>query len=229
VPAGPFWMGCNVAVDTECQSNENPYHSVPAPAFRIDKYEVTTDEYQGCVDSGGCTAVATGYGCNYGVAGKGSDPINCLNWTQAKVYCAWAGKRLPSEAEWGKAARWTAGWKYPWGDTGPDCDHAVDSVSPCSNSGTAAVGSKPAGASPYGALDMIGNVWEWVEDWYHDTYTGAPSDGGAWLTPTGYYRVVRGGSWTCSDTVCLRASDRNYYDPATSYNDLGFRCAMWDW
>ena len=177
VPAGPFMMGCNSAVDTECASSEYPYHSVTVPGFKIDKYEVTASEYKACVTASGCTAANTDSGCNYNVSGKESHPINCVDWAQAKAYCTWAGKRLPTEAEWEKAARGTDGRKYPWGNDALDCDHAVHSANGCSNSSTAPVGSKPAGVSPYGAEDMVGNVWEWVEDWYHDTYTGAPSDG----------------------------------------------------
>ncbi|MBI5529083.1 MAG: SUMF1/EgtB/PvdO family nonheme iron enzyme, partial [Deltaproteobacteria bacterium] len=215
VPAGSFQMGCNSAVDTECDGDENPYHAVSVPAFKVDKYELTVGEYQACVDAGGCTAAGTGGSCNYGVSGRDSHPINCVDWTQAKAYCTWAGKRLPTEAEWEKAARGTDGRKYPWGNDALDCDHAVHSVSPCSNSSTAPVGSKPAGVSPYGAEDMVGNVWEWVEDWYHDSYTGAPADGSAWVTPTGTYRVLRGGSWGGDGAGGLRASDRDWSTPTS--------------
>ena len=224
VSAGPFMMGCNKAVDTECSNDESPYHSVNVPGFKIDKYEVTTGEYQACVDAGGCTAANTGGSCNYGVSGLDGHPINCVDWNQATAYCAWAGKRLPTEAEWEKAARGTDGRKYPWGNGSLDCDHAVWNGSTCGNSGTAPVGSKPAGVSPYGAEDMVGNVWEWVEDWYHDTYAGAPTDGSAWVTPTGWYRVLRGGSWDYASSGYLRVSSR-FYVPTSRVGGVGFRCA----
>jgi formylglycine-generating enzyme required for sulfatase activity len=225
VAAGAFQMGCNSAVDTECFGGESPYHSVTVPAFKVDKYEVTAAEYKACVDASGCTAANTTGGCNYNVGGKESHPIDCVDWNQAKAYCEWAGKRLPTEAEWEKAARGTDGRKYPWGNDALDCNRAVHSVSPCNNSGTVPVGSKPAGVSPYGAEDMEGNVWEWVEDWYHDSYTGAPSDGSAWVNPAGSYRVWRGGSWGHVEPGYLRASYRGRNYPTSRSDYGGFRCA----
>jgi formylglycine-generating enzyme required for sulfatase activity len=178
------------------------------------------------VTQSGCTPTITlGY-CNYDVAGKESHPINCVNWNQAKAYCMWAGKKLPTEAQWEKAARGTDGRKYPWGNTGLDCDHAVHSSSPCSNSGTAAVGSKPMGVSPYGADDMIGNVWEWVEDDSHSNYNGAPQDGSAWIdAPRASDRAWRGGAYT-SGTDYLRASVRYQNYPGYDGAGIGFRCAL---
>lgn len=224
VPASAFMMGCNSAVDTGCSSNEIPYHNVTVPAFKIDKYEVTASEYKACVTASGCTAGNTGNDCNYNKSGKENHPINCVDWTQAKAYCTWAGKRLPTEAEWEKAARGTDGRKYPWGNDALDCNRAVHSASPCYSPGTAVVGSKPTGASPYGAMDMAGNAWEWVEDWYHTTYTGAPTDGSAWLTPTGTTRVGRGGSWTSGSANYLRVSGRGG-GPTDWDIGSGFRCA----
>jgi formylglycine-generating enzyme required for sulfatase activity len=228
VPAGDFWMGCNTAVDSECGTDENPYHKVTVPAFRIDKYEVTANDYKACNTASPSTCTtpnATQY-CNWGVSGRESDPINCVDWNQAKAYCEWAGKRLPTEAEWEKAARGTDGRKYPWGNTGLDCDHAVMSVSPCYNSRTAVVGSKPSGISPYGAMDMIGNVWEWVEDDYHDTYTGAPTNGSAWIdTPRLSNRPVRGGYWNTTYTAYLRSSERHVDAKTSRGNYGGFRCS----
>jgi formylglycine-generating enzyme required for sulfatase activity len=218
-------MGCNSLEDTECYPDEKPYHSVSVPAFMIDKYAVTTGEYRRCMDAGVCTAPHSGSSCNHGVPDGDRHPINCVDWSQAKAYCAWAGKRLPTEAEWEKAARGTDGRKYPWGNDSLDCDHAVWNYSKCGNLGTAPVGSKPAGSSPYGAEDMIGNVWEWVEDWYHDGYAGAPSDGGAWLTPPGTLRVVRGGSWLAASPIFLRVSYRSRDEPWVWSAYHGFRCA----
>jgi formylglycine-generating enzyme required for sulfatase activity len=231
VPAGVFHMGCNSAVDSECQSNENPYHDVTTGAYKIDKYEVTVSQYAACnaASPSTCTAPKTGSGYNWGVSGRENHPINGVDWNQSKAYCAWAGKRLPSEAEWEKAARGPDGLKYPWGNTGLDCDHAVMSVSPCSNSNTAQVGSKPLGVSPYGAMDMIGNVYEWVEDDYHGTYNGAPTNGSAWVdSPRGSDRVLHGGGWRdyYAYSYYLRASYRYGFSPIYKDDIRGFRCAM---
>jgi len=227
VPAGVFEMGCNSAVDSECyQSTEDPYHSVTVPAFKIDQYEVMVSEYEVCVADSGCTAANTGSRCNYNVGGKENHPINCVDWNQAKAYCAWAGKKLPTEAEWEKAARGTDRRKYPWGSDALDCNRAVHSVSPCSNSGTAAVGSKPSGASPYGAMDMVGNMWEWVEDDWHSSYTNAPANGSAWVdAPRASYRVLRGGGWLNDNTQSLRASVRIDINPSFRNFNVGFRCS----
>jgi formylglycine-generating enzyme required for sulfatase activity len=227
VPAGDFWMGCNSAVDTECDTRENPYHVVTVPTFVIDKIELTASEYKACVTTGGCTAARTDSGCNFGVSGKEDHPINCVDWNQAKAYCSWAGKRLLTESEWEKAARGLDGRKYPWGNDPLDCDHAVMSVSPCSSTETAPVGSKPLGASPFGVMDMVGNVWEWVEDDYHTSYSGAPTDGSAWVDdPRLTSRVTRGGGFADSNSGYQRCSSRSSYVPEGKlYLSIGFRCA----
>lgn len=229
VPAGEFWQGCDASVDTVCDSDEKPYHEVNVPAFEIDKYEVTVDLYGDCVTGGGCTAsTGTSSYCNQGKAGKGEHPMNCITWDQAGEYCAWAGKRLCSESEWEKASRGTDGRKYPWGNETATCDYAVmdEGGDGCGTDSTWAVGSKPAGVSPYGALDMSGNVWEWVEDDWHSNYTGAPTNGTAWVeNPRASSRVARGGSF--GDYVYdyhLRSSYRDYGDPAYYYGSIGARC-----
>lgn len=229
IPAGSFWMGCNSAVDNDCDSDESPYHEVTLSGYYIDKTEVTVDDYADCVTAGACTAPSTAKAnyCNWEVSGKGNHPVNCVNWSQAGEYCTWAGKRLPTEAEWEKAARGTDGRKYPWGNEDATCEYAVmyDGTDyGCGTNSTWDVCSKsPAGDSPYGLCDMSGNVWEWVSDWYDfGYYTNSPAS-----NPTGPVsgsdRVVRGGSFDFSGGA-LRASNRNYYNPSYVNDSRGFRC-----
>ena len=129
-------------------------------------------------------------------------------------------------AEWEKAVRGTDGRKYPWGNTGLDCNHAVQNATGCNNTGTAPVGSKPAGESPYGALDMIGNVLQWTEDWYDGGYYTTSPAQDPQGPPSGTERVLRGGSWYFSDSFYFRASFRTSLDPLYRYDYFGFRCAV---
>ncbi|HSA34030.1 MAG TPA: formylglycine-generating enzyme family protein [bacterium] len=241
VPAGEFQMGCNSAVDDQCGGDESPYHAVTLSAYKIGKYEVTVGEYQQCVTNGACNNNGENYhyytntdyeSCNYGAEGKGIHPMQCVTWYGAKAYCEWIGGRLPTEAEWEKAARGTDGRKYPWGNEPTvSCDYVVmfDSNAGglgCGTGGTMPVGSKPNGISPYGAYDMIGNVWEWVNDWYASGYYASSPTNDPTGPETGDARVLRGGSWRSYDDNRLRASSRYLYNPGgSSYYYLGFRCA----
>jgi formylglycine-generating enzyme required for sulfatase activity len=213
VPAGNFWMGCNVEVDDDCDSDESPYHKVYVDAFEVYTTEVTVYAYDACVTAGQCDAPVC--------AQDGGDrPVVCVDWFDADSYCGWAGKRLCTEAEWEKAARGTDGRTYPWGNEAPTCELAVMNGCP----GTAQpVGSKPVGASPYGALDMAGNVWEWVADWYDRSYYLSSPAGNPTGPASGSNRVVRGGSFD-SGADNLRASNRHDDVPSFTYGILGFRC-----
>ena len=225
VPAGNFWMGCNEAVDDQCQDDESPYHEVYLDAFYIDIKEVTAGDYKVCVDAGVCEyngGTEASYTYNNNLE---NHPINLVDWNEAKSYCEWLGKRLPTEAEWEKAARGTDGRKYPWGNEGPTCDLAW--LEDCPGE-TQPVGSLSAGASPYGALDMAGNVLEYAADRYiSDYYEQTPAEG--WVNPEGPLsgssdRVMRGGSFA-RYTDQLRTSYREY-SPGARYPDQGFRCAL---
>jgi formylglycine-generating enzyme required for sulfatase activity len=208
VSTGEFFMGCNKSVDTECDSDEAT--SRPnLSAFWIDKTEVTVAEYTKCVDKGKCSLPNTKGLCTWGKAGEGQHPINCVDWNQAKAFCEWAGKRLPNEAEWEKAARGTDGRRYPWGNEWEARRANVDGETDGYKE-TAPVGSFATGASPYGALDMAGNVWEWTADWYDEGQE---------------YRAVRGGSWNSLPQVA-RASNRDRYEPGHRHVFIGFRCAQ---
>ena len=237
VPGGPFWMGCNEEVDTECiDSADKPGHEVTITGFKIDKYDVTTAQYRKCVDAGACTAARTTVPeephtsttetmCNWDVEGRDDHPINCVDWSQAVAYCTWAGKRLPTEAEWERAARGVDGRKFPWGNAAVDCNLA--NYFPAGNAcvgSTSPVGSNPDGVSPYSALDMAGNVWQWVADWYDsDYYDDAPTDNPTG-PETGKWRVLRGGSWVTVG-MGLRCSKRGHLAPEKWDDFTGFRCA----
>lgn len=232
ITEGSFWMGCNEAIDSNCYIDEYPYHQVELSAFRIGKYEVTVKQYQACVDSGFCNndnEKAPHYysDCNLGAEDRGNYPMNCVSWYGAKAYCEWIGKRLPTEAQWEKAARGVDGPIYPWGNEEADCDRAnyKGAGKDVCESGSTEVGSRPDGISLSGAYDMAGNVWEWCDDIYDSKYyensplkdpQGPQSDEGI--------RVARGGSWNFSRDG-LRTSYRGSYSPAGRVSYIGFRCA----
>jgi len=163
VPAGEFEMG-----SADGSNDEKPEHRVYLDAFWIDKTEVTNAQYQRCVMAGACKE--SWYANDANSAGD-AQPVVGVEHYMAEAYCEWVGARLPTEAEWEKAARGTDGRSYPWGNEEATCEYAVmkdGSGNGCGEDKTWPVGNKPLGASPYGALDMAGNVWEWVADWYDD-------------------------------------------------------------
>ncbi len=214
IPGGSFMMGSNDL------SNAQPVHQVSVPSFEMLKTLVTNKQYQACVKAGACTANE-----DEGQAFDGDDqPVVGADWNQARTFAKWVGGRLPSEAEWEYAAR-SAGkdYKYPWGNGDP-CSHAVISGCGQNNQATAPVCSKPSGNTEQGLCDMAGNAWEWVEDWYHDSYNGAPTDGGAWIDPAGSFRVSRGGSWDYVASFA-RAAGRDSGVPSYRLYRLGFRVA----
>jgi formylglycine-generating enzyme required for sulfatase activity len=212
------------------ESDAIPVHRALLGAFGIDKHEVTAEQYRACVQAGACSAPSTGTNCSWGKADRGHHPINCVDWSQAQAYCAWAGKRLPTEAEWEKAARGTDERRYPWGwdtvrknaNTGADSCCAGDASDGYLS--TAPVGGFAAGASRYGAMDMAGNVREWVADWYGADYYRHSPDANPQGPAAGTARVVRGGSWLDPPTA-QECSNRAKYVPDLRRHDLGFRCA----
>jgi serine/threonine-protein kinase len=244
VPAGQFLMGSAVGL-----TDERPVHAVVLDAFWIDQTEVTNSMYSKCVVSGSCEPLSDPR--YFDDPSFSTHPVAFISWNDAAAYCSWAERRLPTEAEWEKAATWDPLKKeqrlYPWGNAfdckrgnfddetesdsyvvpgGPNCDGYARS-SP--------VGSFPAGASPYGALDMAGNVWEWVHDAFIETdplrgitknyYENSPAANPQGIDPaTTDYRLMRGGSWNI-DFGFVRSAYRLWLGLDDRYDGVGFRCA----
>jgi formylglycine-generating enzyme required for sulfatase activity len=220
IPAGAFTMGCVRALDPTCSDIEEPAREIHVPAFRIDRTEVTRAAYRRCTAAGACTPPASPCGGTpWDTPSLARHPITCVDWDQARAFCAWRGGRLPTEAEWEKAARGTDRRVYPWGNSEPGCDTAVHAA--CGEA-PREVGSRPAGASPYGALDMAGNVSEWVSDPYvaYDDPGGRKTLDGA---RSGAGRVARDDN---HDAWHMRATNRNYLAPGHREPNLGLRCAQ---
>ncbi len=221
VPAGNFTMGSDTG-----NPNEIPAHLVYLDAFRVDQTDITNRMYAVCANAGGCawpSRTDSNTHSNYYLdPNLGNFPVIRVTWNDAANYCAWAGRRLPTEAEWEKAARGTDARTYPWGSGAPNptllnFDSEIGDPT--------AVGQYPSGASPYGALDMAGNVWNWVNDWYGETYyAGAPTSNPSGPS-SGLGHVIRGGSWYEQDAAGVRSAFRGYGTLTDTYPTLGFRCA----
>jgi len=239
IAAGPFQMGCDSS-QSSCYRDEVPLHTVTLSEYYIDKHEVTNARYQACVDAGACTVPgdtdSDTRDLYYGNPAYANYPVITVDWFQAKAFCVWEGKRLPTEAEWEKAARGAGDTRiYPWGNAAPTCDLVNGYVEEGGSwkycvGDTSAVGSYPAGASPYGVMDMAGNVWEWVNDWYDEDYYSGSPDTNPTGPETGTKRVYRGGSWMgdCSCGKSLNSAYRNMRYPDFIWGNLGFRCARSD-
>jgi serine/threonine-protein kinase len=235
VPAGEFPMGGEIA-DPGIWEGDAPLHVVHVDSFWLDQTEVTNAQYARCVGAGICAPpTACDWGSpTYAQAGAGALPVVCVDWAAARAYCDWAGGRLPTEAQWEKAARGPAGLIYPWGDAFAGtranyCDaHCEldwrDGTYTDGYATAAPVGRYPGAPSFYGALDMAGNVSEWVADWYHRDYYAASPEANPLGPAAGTFKVLRGGSWL-SVPRGLRTMTRDYAAPDLRDDSVGFRCA----
>jgi eukaryotic-like serine/threonine-protein kinase len=221
VPAGEFTMGRD-----NRSSNEKPMHTVYLDAFWIDKTEVTNAMYARCIQDGKCSQPTSPK--YYNDSTYANHPVVYVSWENANAYCSWANRRLPTEAEWEKAASWDeknqTKYVYPWGNNTPNND--LSNYNGVMEE-TTEVGNYPSGASPYGALDMAGNVWEWVADWYDPFYYSTLGEN-VRNPPgpnSGQYKVLRGGSWSNEDYF-VRSAVRYGVGPALTGNYIGFRCSQ---
>ena len=222
IPAGEFQMGCDPLHngDFPCYDDELPLHTVYLDAYYIDRTEVTYAQYALCVAAGGCSMWN---------AGISPYPVVYINRGPAQEYCTWAGGSLPTEAQWEKAARGSIDTRaFPWGDASPNCtlanfwdyygtgEHCVGA--------TSTVGSYLAGASPYGLLDMAGNVLEWVNDWYSESYYSVSPYANPTGPDTGTRTLLRGGDWF-NKSGLLRVAYRFEAYEGGEFGNVGFRCA----
>jgi len=239
VPGGTFAMGCNPSVDLECEEDELPQRLVQLPAYWLDLFEVTVSSYKKCVTAGACAAPTSG---TYLDSEGGSLPVTHVSHAEAKAFCAWQGKRLPTEAEWEKAARGGCDihgtgesqcksntWKFPWGNDPVSCSNAIYTgpLGMGCGAGTVWEVGSSAGSGPYLQMNLAGNLAEWVDDLYSATWY---SDNSSWTNPKGPTsnsdgsRGLRGGSWL-SFGRDVRAGNRSSAQPDSRNFYIGFRCA----
>lgn len=233
IPGGSFLMGYGA---DDGWPSAKPAHQVTVKPFQMARTLVTNRQYKACVDAGACAPAHMSDGncrswgeLNLAAKFQGADqPVVCVDWNEARIFAEWVGGRLPSEAEWEYAAR-SAGknYKYPWGNEAAACDRAVilDNAAGgegCGRKSTWPVCSKPKGNTEQGLCDMAGNIWVWLQDWYHDSYNGAPNDGSAWEKPICSNRAVRGGAWRY-DASLARAAYRGSDGPWQPFTNVGIR------
>ena len=224
IEAGKFAMGSVAGSDPFAEKTEKPQHMIHIADFWIEQTEVSNALYSICVTAGICTPpsiiASKTHSDYYNNSVYTNYPVINVNYDQAKAYCEWVGARLPTEAEWEKAARYPDDRLYPWGDTAPNSNL----VNYSGNIGdTTPVTSYAPGATPLGVLNMAGNVWEWVADWYAPDYYSVSPDKDPTGPATGTQRVVRGGSYG-SEPQFLRTTNRFSRDPNKGYDSVGFRC-----
>lgn len=224
IPAGEFLMG---SPEGKGRADEWPQRSVYVDAFAIDQVEVTNERYMGFVKATGHRNPPNPYGTGPLLSAKGIEqlPVVQTTWYDAKAYCSWAKKRLPTEAEWEKAARGTDGRHFPWGNDGATANRANFDREWEDEKTLYPVGSLPEGDSPYGVKDMAGNAREWVADWYDpEYYKHGPHRNPQGPDKKGIVRSIRGGSWH-SPVADITTSARGRGGFALQTHGTGFRCA----
>jgi formylglycine-generating enzyme required for sulfatase activity len=223
LPGGRFIMG---TADPRAPPNERPPHPAAVAPFWLDRTEVTVRAYRACVDKRACAAPArSSASCTFDL-GDPDLPISCVRWHDADAFCRAAGKRLPRESEWEFAARGTSRARYPWGGAATGCGIAATLMTDttgrsCAKGHPWRVGARPGNASPFGIVDMTGNVEEWTSDWYADsTAEGTGPRAGA-------SHVLRGGGWLSLPSMS-RTTSRNWGSALEAGPNVGFRCAKTD-
>jgi len=232
IPAGEFDMGAD---DPQAAADEKPKHKISVDAFLIGKHEVTNAQYHAFVKATGHAVPVNDDDPKFNLwkgdivpTGVEELPVVNVSWDDATAFCKWSGSRLPTEAEWEKAARGTDGRTYPWGNEPPSGNRANYSFDPVSLwDGPASLAKKDQyefGRSPYGAFEMAGNVWEWVQDWYDESYYKSSPAKNPAGPAKGDARGIRGASWRNTADM-LRATNRNKHVPTSHRVYIGIRCA----
>ncbi len=221
IPAGEFWMGVDGMIGLE---DERPRHKVWLDAYQMDIYEVTVARYARFLTA--TNREPPSYWETVKLAEHGDRPVIGVDWADAEAYCRWAGKRLPTEAEWEKAARGTDERQYPWGNQKPAPDLANYALGARFSYSQVLmpVGAYDKARSPYGLFEMAGNVWEWTQDWYHGAYYEKSPEKNPAGPEQGQFKVLRGGSWSDMAKYMLTYG-RFKLPPATRNSYTGFRCA----
>jgi formylglycine-generating enzyme required for sulfatase activity len=231
IPAGSYPMGVPVG-DRDGGRDEYPRHVVDIAAFYIDKYEVTNARYLEFVKAtdhrvpqnpkNPTRNLWEGVSIPESLADR---PVVNVDWADANAYCTWAGRRLPTEAEWEKAAKGNHDWRFPWGNVEPTNKHLNFNQKWIGERTLMPVGSYESGKSPYGVYDMAGNVWEWVNDWYDAKYYEKSPAKNPPGPASGTKKVIRGAGWQ-NETPTVRIFTRVDSDPTIRNESTGFRCAM---